>query len=348
MKAESSRKACALVVVLAGAVGLGLMASSARADEVILKNGDHITGTIETADGGKLKIKTAMMGEVTVDMANVKTFSTDEPVKLQMKDGSLINQKVSGGSEGQVETVPGGTIAPQPIALNKVEKINPPPVAWTGSIVVNGLLSQGNTSSEQLGANLDITRRTEDDRITLGAGYLYGRQKVAGVTSTTDNNWFIAGKYDYFFTTKLYGYANARVEKDTVQNLNIRVTPGVGGGYQWIEAPDFKFNTEAGVSWVYEDFSTEPTPEENVSIRLAYHLEKGFDDDKFKITNNLQYFPSVQDMHDYLLLFDAGLRVALTKTMFSEIKTEVDYDNTPAPGSKRTNVKYILGVGWTF
>jgi putative salt-induced outer membrane protein YdiY len=332
--------------LLIGAVSA--TAQWAAADEVILKNGDHITGTIKTADGGKLTIATAMMGDITIDMANVKTFSTDTPIKLQMKDGTIINQKVAPGEDGQVTTAPGGTIAPQAVPLANVEKINPPPVAWTGSVVINGLLTQGNTTSEQLGANVDMQRRGEDDRITFGAGYLYGRQTVAGVTSTTDNNWFIAGKYDYFFSTKLYGYGNARVEKDTVENLNIRVTPGVGLGYQWIEKPTFKFNTEGGISWVYEDFSTQPNPNENVSVRLAYHLEKSFDDEKFKIFNNCQYFPSIQNANAYLVLADAGLRVALTKTMFSELKSEVSYDNQPAPGSKRTNVKYILGVGWTF
>ena len=52
-----------------------------------------------------------------------------------------------------------------------------------GSVVINGLLAQGNTNAEQFGASIDAMRRTDDDRITTNAAYLYGRQKVNGITS---------------------------------------------------------------------------------------------------------------------------------------------------------------------
>ena len=64
---------------------LGLVAVSAArsfADEVLFLNGDRLTGKILSATGGKLTIKTDGAGDVTVDMSKVKTFSTDEPVRV--------------------------------------------------------------------------------------------------------------------------------------------------------------------------------------------------------------------------------------------------------------------------
>ena len=40
----------------------------------------------------------------------------------------------------------------------------------------------------------------------------------------------------------------ARSARDRIAHLDLRVTPGVGAGYQWIERPDFNFSTEAGLS----------------------------------------------------------------------------------------------------
>lgn len=137
-------------------------------------------------------------------------------------------------------------------------------------------------------------------------------------------------------------------EKDRILDLDLRLTPGAGVGYQWLDRPDFQFNTEGGVSWVYEQFTDVGTPNENVSVRVAYHLKKTFFDSKLILFNDVQYFPSIENVQNYLILGDAGARVAITKTMFSELKAEVDYDSQPAPGSHRTDAKYILGVGWTF
>jgi putative salt-induced outer membrane protein YdiY len=333
--------AAALLVALA-------CSGQARADDVYFKNGDHLTGTIQTAGDGKMTISTATVGSVVINMSDVKTFSTDEPVKLLMQDGTLIDQKVTQGPEGSVMTAPGGTIAPQAVALDHVVKINAPPAQWHGTIVINGSLTQSNTDTVTFGASINADRRTDLDRVLFDAQYLYGRQKVNGTDTTNEDNWHIDATYDYFATKQLYGYGNIRVEKDRIQFLDLRLTPGAGLGYQWVEQPTLNFRTEAGMAWVYQEYSTQPSPSEEVSARVAYHVDATLFDSKVKVFNDVQYFPSVENTRDYIVLTDAGIHVALTKTMFSELKAEVDYNSQPAPGAHRTNTEYILGVGWTF
>jgi len=221
-------------------------------------------------------------------------------------------------------------------------------VKWTGSIALNGLLTTGNVTSEQFGASANAVRRGDDDRITLAGAYLFAEQKVNNVDTTTENNWFLEGKYDYFFTKRFYGYGDMRAEKDVVNHLDLRLTPGVGVGYQWIEQPDENFNTEGGISWVYQDYNTLPAPEENVSVRLAEHYDKTLWDARLKFIQDIQLFPSIQNTENFLALFDVGFHVDLTHNMFSELKTELDYDSNPGPGTKRLDQKYILGVGWNF
>src|SRR4030095_3884259 len=104
------------------------------------------------------------------------------------------------------------------------------------------------------------------------------RQKASdrGKTTTADN-WFAAGKYDHFFSEKFYGFGALRVEHDTIADLDIRVTPSAGVGYQWIEPPDLNSNTEAGLAWVYEDYATGGS-DDHFAARLAYHFDKKFND----------------------------------------------------------------------
>src|ERR1700679_989288 len=94
----------AALLLCAGGIG----AIPAAADEIVLNNGDRITGTIDSADGGKLMITSPIIGKVTVDFSNVKTFSTVAPIKIVLADGSIINQRVNEGAPGSVETASGG------------------------------------------------------------------------------------------------------------------------------------------------------------------------------------------------------------------------------------------------
>jgi putative salt-induced outer membrane protein len=267
-----------------------------------------------------------------------------------MNDGTVLNQKIDAGSEGNFKNTAGAAILPQEIAINRIDKINPPPVVWTGSVAINGTYNQGNTDSEGLGVSIGAIRRSDTDRIHLEGQYQYAQQKVNGITSTTADNWFISGGYDYFFTKRFYGTVGVRVEKDRINFLDVRVTPSGGLGYQWIEQPDMHLSTEAGIAWVYEKYTNVPSNNENVSVRLAYHVDKSFDDNKFSVFSDTTFLPSVQNDigKRFVLLFDAGARVNLTKRMFSELKMEWDMDSNPAPGAHKSDFKYILGVGITF
>lgn len=324
------------------------LATSVYADEVIFNNGDRLTGTIVTADGGKITIKTAVAGEVKADMKDVKTFTSDTPVELKLSDGNVIKDKVVPATQpGEIQTAGTGTIQSQPVVLKDVQKINPPPVAWTGSITAGALLTRGNTDTDSINFGANAVRRSETDRITLGAGYFFGRQKTDGSPKTTNvDNWFAQGQYDYFFAPKWYAYGNTRVEHDRIADLNLRVTPGVGLGYQWVEKPDLSFSTEGGLSYVYEDYEGDGT-DEHVAARFAYHLNKKIND-KVSLFHNFEILPSLEDISDFNFTTDLGLHIILTKRMFSELKAEWRYDSTPAPGKSEDDLRYIMSLGWTF
>ncbi|HZZ44669.1 MAG TPA: DUF481 domain-containing protein [Tepidisphaeraceae bacterium] len=338
-----------LTKAAAAALFACVLTTTTYADEVIFNNGDRLTGTIVTADGGKITIKTAVAGEVKVDMKDVKTFTTDAPIELKLNDGSTIKDKLTPATQpGEVQTAGTGVVQPQPVALKDVKKINPPPVAWTGSVTAGALVTRGNTDTDNLNFGANAVRRSEIDRITLGAGYFFGREKPSdgGPKTTNIDNWFAQGQYDYFFAPKWYAYGNTRIEHDHIADLNLRLTPGVGVGYQWVETPDLNFSTEAGLSYVYEDYQGAGV-DEHVAARFAYHLDKKIND-RVSLFHNFEILPSLENLSDYNFTTDIGLHVALTAKMFSELKAEWRFDSTPAPGKSEDDLRYIMSLGWTF
>src|SRR5687768_18136773 len=189
------------LLVLSAALAAG--AAPALGDEVVLSNGDRLTGTIGQIAGGKMSFKSPALGDLTIELKNVTSYATDAPAEVRVKDGPTIKDQITAGDATQVTTA-GGASTP----LASVKVINPPPQKWTGAVVAAGSSVRGNTDTENIGVRADAVLRRDDeyrdDRFTLGAGYNYGREKGAGDAEkekTTDNAFALA-QYDKFFTEK--------------------------------------------------------------------------------------------------------------------------------------------------
>jgi putative salt-induced outer membrane protein YdiY len=332
-----------------------IAAAAARADQVKLKNGDVLTGTITAIDGGKLVLKTVAAGDVTIDLAQVDSFATDNPAKVEVKKGpeetEVVEGKVDMASGGNVSIAAAGGARTVPLA--DLASINKPPfkAEWKGSLVGAATITRGNTVTDSTAIEFDAVRRGLVDRITFDAWYRSARSRDPStfVTSTTQRQMGEFGKYDYFLSKKLYAYAMERAEKDAIADVDLRFTAGVGLGWQVIESADTNFNTEGGLGWFQEEHSA-PTPtDEGLSARVAYH----FDHILFKkyetaFFNDASAYKVFGDPDDYLVHFKAGLREKLTDSFFAQQWVDWTWDSTPAPGKKRDDVVYYIGIGWTF
>src|SRR5690349_1825352 len=64
--------------------------STIWADEVVLKNGDRVTGSIVKKDGKNLTIKTDQFGVVTTSWDQVESIKTEKPVNVVLQDGKTV------------------------------------------------------------------------------------------------------------------------------------------------------------------------------------------------------------------------------------------------------------------
>jgi putative salt-induced outer membrane protein YdiY len=326
---------------------MAVSSHSALADEVLFNNGDRLTGEVLSVDGGKLKIQTTVAGEVVVDLKDVKTFNTEKPVDVRTKSGDRINAPIaSAGTAGEVTIQPEG--GPRTMPLSEVKYLNYDET-WTGAVIAGALFNRGNTFSDDINVSFDATKRRENDRWTFTGGYNFGRERNpdTGDKTTSTDNWFATGKYDYFLSEKLYVFGAVRYEHDRIAELDYRLVPGVGVGYFWIDRPDLKFDTEAGLAYLVEKYD-DGGKDESISGRLAYHLKKSFNGDQVSLFHNTEYFPSFQEASDFLVVSDAGIRTAITARMFAEYKFEYRYDATPADDQHKSDLRHILGLGWKF
>ncbi|MFI5316293.1 MAG: DUF481 domain-containing protein [Myxococcota bacterium] len=336
-----------LGIALCAFIAVG--AAAARADEIHFANGDRLTGKIVSLKDGKLGFDSKLAGTLSISWADVATLSSDEPVTVELAGGSVIVDKLVAADPGSVRTAGSDKVTQQTIPLDTAVKLNPEPVAWHGALAAGADIERGNTHKTGATVDLGAVRRSEMDRITFSAGYAgeQSRDATTGVDSTTKRKVYGSLQYDYFLTKQFYAYGNSRGEKDGVAELSLRFTAGGGGGYQWFETDTIKWNTEAGLSWISENYSNGTPHTDYIAARIASNFE-------YLLHPGLTFFqytrvyPSLENSKDQLVDTATGLRYKLFGNFFGESKVLWVWDSTPADGKDRQDLAFILGVGYGF
>jgi putative salt-induced outer membrane protein YdiY len=323
-------------------------------DKITLANGDVLTGKIKTMADGKVTIESPLLGEVVVPLTNISDLTTQDQVQLKTKGGDLLRRRIVGleGSEMRLE---GDTNS---LMLENLGMINPPEKpepAWTGSVKLTGLFATGNTERRAAGLLFDASRRSEIDRFTVDATWDYSENKGVDPSNTaTFRQWDLnqrrAGgglKYDYFLSQRWYSLVTARVLGDTLADIKLRFTSGVGLGYTVLEDKTTLLQVEAGISYFNENYRSATPSQDYLAARVAYRLQHQLSDDT-RLVHRVEAYPSLESSDDIYLQSVTELSTSLTSNMIAAISHILDYDNTPAPGRDRSDHRVLLSVGWAF
>jgi putative salt-induced outer membrane protein YdiY len=327
---------------------------AALGDELYFKNGDHLTGQIIRMTDDKFVFKSQNAGEVTVNLSDIRTFSSEKPLEIHLKDGvTVLNQPVAIAEPNGFTIATGEPLRPQAFALSQIASINPPPKPkpkWTGNIAGSVAVVSGNTKTASYTGTVSVVRRSEKDRLSGNADIVRSEREDpdTGDKDVIENWWKLKAEYDYFFTKQLYGFVNGRYEKDTIALLDRRVVVGGGAGFQWIEKPRVSFSTNLGLASLYEKYD-DPGNSTNstTSLQAGYNLQV-IPLKNLTFLHDLTYYPSLEDFSDYFLTTSAELRATMIKNLYASFRVIFDYDATPAQGRQDTDVKYLFSIGLTF
>jgi putative salt-induced outer membrane protein YdiY len=325
--------------VLAAAVLIVLAATDARADEVVLKNGDKITGKILDLGGGKLRIETGHSGVVTVDWGQVASLRTDGHVRVKLSGGEYVEGKVTwAGDKFMIETLTG----PKEVKPDQVQKFNEPPVEWHGGFNIAGRTADGNTHTTSMLLNFDALRESENDRMSAKAVFRYEKTR----DTLEERNGYGIGKYEYFISQRMYAVAAAEFLSDRFKDLRLRKTFSAGLGYIFLKEEKTDLWGDVGPAHIHNDFLDEPD-ESHYSIRFSAHFRQVLPlslelVDDFWITPNLEEGDNWQARNDFALTAMLGAGWSCKTGVIT------DYDNDPPDDVRKRDNTYYVGLGYRF
>lgn len=322
-----------------------LAATYAVADEVILRNGDSLTGKIIGIKEGVLTLETSYSEPIKIKYEEVREMSSSGTVELHLTDGEILKGKMVTNTSGQLVIEADSGKKAETVEFAEIAALNPPPkktVAWKGNVTLGGNMQKGNSDTMNISAGAQAVRRTEDDRFM--ANILYNRTEDNG--QSTAENTFSQLKYDYFLNPKWYLYLNIDMLSNKFQDINLRTSVGPGIGYQVWDEENKVLNLEAGASYTYVDKNIgEDT--DGVTARLAANfLKKVFD--RVLFTDQIAVYPDLEETGEYLLRNEASLITDIGASLAFKISNIWERNSNPEPSLKQDDFTWILGLQYSF
>jgi putative salt-induced outer membrane protein len=332
------------------------------ADQVILTNGDRITGSIVSVDDKTVVLKTAAMGEVKIDRTAVASFETGEPLTVTLKKGEKVVGKVAAAEEKTSITTPAGSVVTVPQAdvqavrtaagqaaweREETRRTHPPLLDfWSGTAGVNLAFAGGNAKTTTLGAGATVQRVTGFDKITLVYSQIYSTQSTVRPFGATANRISGSARYDRNITGKLFGFAINSYDFDEFLDLDLRTVLGGGLGFHAYKSAKSYWDVGAGADWSREAFGTglvRNSAEMLVTEESSHQLNK-----TMQLTQRLSVFPNLSRGGDYRIDFDGGASFKLTKLLTWNVTLTDRFLSNPLPGKQRNDVLLTTGIAIAF
>ncbi|MCB5362254.1 DUF481 domain-containing protein [Pusillimonas sp. CC-YST705] len=346
------------------AVACGFAAAAARADTVVLANGDRLTGQVLLMDAGTLVLKTEYAGDVHIAWDQVAKLETQDPLALRAEGLPIDYQArlVASGSEGKVVPIAPGELPAQvgvpagaedvtapvrEIGLTDIRRIvRPHPFLqdWllTGNLDVALDATNASSRNQSWSAAANVSARRGLWRHGLRLHYLRKTQdKVVGT-----NNYGAAYTVDRFFSPKLFMQGRVRFERDHIVDPSEQRIFGLGPGYQFWDDELGSLSMSALVTrtrFMYQDGDDEHFQ----SLGLSWNYQRYFGGRSWQLFSNGEVYRGLRSGKYYDLNAELGLRYSMTQWM--SLYSKASYSSV-ASGHQGTSreIRYSLGVGVTW
>jgi putative salt-induced outer membrane protein YdiY len=364
---------------------LFLVGAQAHADEVLLANGDRLTGTVVRKESEELVFKTPYAGEIKIAWAQVVRIRTEEPMHLVLSNQQVVQSKQVGAAPKPAQKPRRGETAPRsrtetpgalelPAAVehpSQPEAPTPDPEAQppqTGEPAI----PIDTVAYINAGAGIDVLGVRWKGRLNIGGsgnrgntdtdtlhidGETVARQQrnrwtiQGSYDRSTDRdrltarNGRLGGKYDLFISERWYGYALAAFEQDRFRDIDLRTTVGSGIGHQLVDTERMHLSLEGGLNYVRTDFDL-ASDEEYPALRWATKYDQRLFGTETQIFHNHEILTDLEDLGQTLIRMQTGLRLPLMQRLLATAQLNIDYDNAPAADKKKTDRVYLFTVGY--
>ncbi|MGA1998038.1 MAG: DUF481 domain-containing protein, partial [Bryobacteraceae bacterium] len=262
------------------------------ADQITLKNGDRITGSIVKKDKNNLTVKGAATGPITVPWDQIVSIQSDAKLNVVLRDKTL--QSTLATSDGKVDLKEQN----QSVAFTDIvtirngdeeaayEKMLHPGFGqlWAGTATVGLAGTSGNSDTSTFTTAVTATRATNSDKTMVYFNAVKASATVNGTNSDTAQAVSGGWAYSRNFTPRAFVLVNNDYQNDKFQDLDLRFSAGGGLGYSVWKKDRGRLDLVGGIAYEHDSFgevTTTTSPAEIITPASTRSLANAFWGDDF-------------------------------------------------------------------
>ncbi|HEV2387759.1 MAG TPA: DUF481 domain-containing protein [Candidatus Acidoferrales bacterium] len=357
---------------------LGVFCPALLADQVTLKNGDRMTGTIVTSDGKTLALKTDAAGVVTFQWAAIDAITSTEPLHVGLAGGQMIVGTVATRA-GQIEinTENAGVVTASKDSVQVIrsnaeqaaydaalERLQHPRLGdlWSGTLDTGLSLTRGNSATLSYTLAGKAVRQADRDKISVYATAVYGRNDTTSPSQVIARQ--IAGgvRGDINISAKLFVFAASDFNSNALQHLDLQNVIYGGVGDHLIKTKNAQLEVFAGAGYNQEFFGAYTLPnaapppatlafpavtQRNAEANAGEQFDAKLGS-RSTFSETFNYFPNLSGPSGYRFTFNSVVSTAISKWLGWQFSLNNNFLSNPPTGIKRNDLLLSTGLRVTF
>ena len=353
-----------------------LAAFVARADQVVLKNGDRLTGKIVTGDGKTLLLKSEFAGDVTIQWDALTDIESTDNINITLKDGTRLSGKVT-TQDGKFVVAGAPTAATPSVAAKEAivavrndseqhdfdvetEKMAHPRFNyfWRGTMDTGLALTRGNSETVSFTLVAKAIRETPRDKLTVYGDYIFANNNSVPPAVTTANALDAGLRGDLNIRPRLFVFAFTDFQTNQLQHLDLRSVFGGGFGYHLLKTANTTFDLFGGFSYDRDSFGAytlaNPAPPpvfllipSSVLNSAEAVIGEEFDTKLSKRTTlaeRFSFYPNLSHTGDYRFQLDSSISTQMKKWLSWQATVSDRYISYPPAGLKANDLLLSTGL----
>lgn len=332
---------------------LGWVPPEDNFDWIQLKSGEWLKGQLKAMQERVLEFESEELNDLTFDWKDIRQVRSSRTLDVLSTSGETVSGPVM--ITPKQATVGGPD--PRVIPRDQLQSLTPGGSKeldlWSGKTSLGLTLRAGNTEQVEYNAQAYLQRRTPATRLSLD--YLGNISSVDGVESA--NNHRVNSEFDVWLSQRFYLILpSVEYYKDPFQNLNHRLTAGVGVGYDLVNRPNLEWNITTGPSfqkaWFESSQPGEPTQKASAALSFGSRFDWDINQRVELILEYRGQYTS-KEIGETTHHSVATLSLELTKRFDLDVSLVWDRITQPKVGSdgiepKRDDFRLVVGLGVDF
>jgi len=324
------------------ACGLAWVAMSAQAGQVIMKNGDVITGKVSRIADGKVWIQPSYAAEFGVAVGEVEKMEAELLFEVELAEQQKVEGQFQLSAQGEQQLLVNGVAQSVDLATVALAVQPEPYFTRTSNAEINATFNSGNTDSQSSLIYADTRVKWGEHRHYADISF---RRDETNDIKTKEQDLFNYN-YNWLFNRPWFMGGSLTYERDPIKELDHRYTVGLLFGRDIFNDAGRFLSISMGAGWSDEEQSG-VSNSGGVGLWKLFYTQNLIDG-KMSLFHDHNITYQFYAENNAIFKSNTGFRFDIYKNIYLTTSLRYDYETEPAPNASEDDLTFAIGVGASF